>query len=76
MKNKNLKQIKSSCILLVIYISFISFCSPAFAESQQCYYSNFHQIQKQYQENQNSGTKRGRPKRRKPMGNRLYAVNS
>lgn len=74
MSNKNLKQTKLTLILLFISISIISFNQSAFAESQKHIDSSIFQIQTQCQNKDNDGSKRGRPKRRKPMGNRLYSV--
>ncbi|BAY85943.1 hypothetical protein NIES267_54490 [Calothrix parasitica NIES-267] len=75
MNKKNFNQIKLSILIAITSISIISIHKPAVAESIQIYDSNFLQIQTQCRKKDNDGSKRGRPKRRKPMGTRLYSDN-
>ena len=74
--NKNsFNQIKLSLIVAITSISIIITYEPAVAESMQIYDSNLFQIQIQSRKKDNDGSKRGRPKIRKQMGNRFYSEN-
>ena len=74
--NKNsFNQIKLSLIVAITSISIIITYEPAVAESMQIYDSNLFQIQIQSRKKDNDGSKRGRPKIRKQMGNRFYSDN-
>ena len=74
--NKNsFNQIKLSLVIAITFISIISIHKPAVAESIQIYDNNLFQIQTQCRKKDNDGSKRGRPKTRKQMGNRLYSTN-
>ncbi|MDY6900638.1 MAG: hypothetical protein SWZ49_21555 [Cyanobacteriota bacterium] len=71
------KNIKLSIIIAITSVSMISIHKPAVAESMQLSDSNSNILQRQIQceKKDNDGSKRGRPKTRKPMGSRLYSVN-
>ena len=74
--NKNsFNQIKLSLIVAITSISIIITYEPTVAESMQIYDSNLFQIQIQSRKKDNDGSKRGRPKIRKQMGNRFYSEN-
>ena len=74
--NKNsFNQIKLSLIVAITSISIIITYEPAVAESMQIYDSNLFQIQIQSRKKDNDGSKRGRPRIRKQMGNRFYSDN-
>ena len=75
MNNNSFNQIKLSLIIAITSISIMSTHKPAVAESMQIYDSNLFQIQTQCRRKDNDGSKRGRPKTRKPMGSRLYSDN-
>ena len=75
MNNNSINQIKLSLIIAITSISIMSTHKPAVAESMQIYDSNLFQIQIQSRKKDNDGSKRGRPKIRKQMGNRFYSEN-
>ncbi|MEL6459997.1 MAG: hypothetical protein AAFQ91_17385 [Cyanobacteria bacterium J06621_15] len=72
----NLKHIKLSIIIIITSIGFIGIHTPTVAEPIQFYNSSLMQIQTQCRKKYNNGSKRGKPKRRKQMGNRLYSVKN